>query len=147
VTVRPRRRRRMRGWQNVSPQRSVNNRNATLQLHENLTIQPTRPPEQPHEVLSKKLNGVVVQVVLRRVKQLHLCPRLLHPNSPRADGKSRFQRNSSSRNESRCSIYYNTTKCRDNSYCGCLYSVFSRGVVGAPRCLATCHASLRGPTR
>jgi hypothetical protein len=30
VTVRPRRRRRMQGWQNILPQRSANNRNAML---------------------------------------------------------------------------------------------------------------------
>jgi hypothetical protein len=98
VTARPRRRRRMQGWQNVLPQRSANNKNATLQLHKNLTIQLTRPPKQPHEVLLKKLDGLVVQVVLQRVKQLHRCPRLLLLNSPRADGESRFQRNLSSTN-------------------------------------------------
>jgi hypothetical protein len=60
---------------------------------------------------------------------LDLRRRNPHLNTPRADGKSRFQRNLNSTYCAQASNYYKTTKFRDNSYCGWFYSLIFVDVV------------------
>jgi hypothetical protein len=76
-----------------------------LQLPKNLAIDQTKPPEQPHKVPSKSLNGVVVQWVVQVEGRLHRRRRL-HPlgrHDPAASPHINI--NLSSKNCAQASIY------------------------------------------
>jgi hypothetical protein len=54
---------------------------------------------------------------------LDLRRRSPHPNTPRADGKSRSPKNLNSTSFSQAVNYYNATTSRDNNHCGWFYSL------------------------
>jgi hypothetical protein len=130
VSASARRRRRKRRLGNSQLLGRSNNSNATLQPHKNLTIHTTKASEQPHTTTTKFYQSVVKLWLLQARLLQNLRRHLLPPKPPRAAAKLEFHVNISNTSCAQASIYYNTTKPRDNSFCCGFYSLIFAEVVG-----------------
>jgi hypothetical protein len=94
----------------------------------NLAIDQTKSPEQPHKVLSKNLNRVVVQWVVQVEGRLHRRRRL-HPLGRHDPAVSlHINIDLSSTNCAQVSTYYTTNVPCDNIYCMWLRSLIFKTV-------------------